>query len=220
MGYLNNDLKYDDVYSAVQSLLDGGISLADITLRQIRDKLGDRGSLTTISKFYKPIKARLERGEVLEAVELSETDMDALRTVVRDIVDRRTILERKEKEDSAQATSDVIRSLEADLAMKDEVIEDLEHQVLAIQGECGAATLENNDLHKKVAYFEAKAEALQAVITALGPQREAPATEAAAPVKEPPPAIPVDRHQGGQVEMPLDVSDSADQADGDGGDQG
>lgn len=219
MGYLNN-LKYDDVYSAVQSLLDGGASLAKISLRQIRDEIGDRGSLATISKFYKPIKARLERGEALEAVELSETDMDALRTLVSDIVDRRTILERKEKVDSAQATADVIRSLEADLAMRDEVIEDLEHQVLAMQAECGAAALENDELYKKVAYFEAKAEALQAVIAAIGPQREAAAPEATAPVKEQPPAIPVDRHQAGQAEMPLNASDAANQAGDAGVDRG
>lgn len=220
MGYLNNGLKYDDVYSAVQSLLDGGIPLDGISLRQIRDELGDRGSLSTISKFYKPIKERLERGEALEAVELSESDMDALRTLVRDIVDRRTILERKEKEDSAQATSDVIRSLEVDLAMKDEVILDLEHEVLAMQGECGAAALENDELYKKAVYLEVKVAALEAVISALGPQREAAAPEAAAPVEEQPPAIPVDRHQVGQTEMPLDASDAADQADEAGGDRG
>ena len=141
MGYLNNDVGYDDVYSAVQSLLDSGTSLADISLRSIRDTLGDRGSLSTISKHFKPIKARLERGEALDAVELSETDMDALRTLVCDIVERRTILERKEKEDRAQATSDVIRALEADLAMKDEINDDLEHQVVK------AAFTDRSDVH-------------------------------------------------------------------------
>lgn len=219
MGYLNNDVCYDDVYTAVQSLLDSDTSLAEISLRDIRDALGDRGSLSTISRHFKPIKARLERGEALDAVELSETDMDALGTLVRDIVERRTILERKEKEDNAQATSDVIRALEADLAMKDEVIDDLEHQVFALQGECGAEALVNDSLNKQVARLEGMVEALNATIATLAPPRDA-AAEAAAPVKEQHPAIAADPHQGGQAEMPLDASDAADPAGGAGGDRG
>lgn len=220
MGYLNNDVGYDDVYSAVQSLLDSGTSLSEISLRNIRDALGDRGSLSTISKHFKPIKARLERGEALEAVELSETDMDALRTLVRDIVERRTFLDRKEKEDSAQATSDVIRSLEADLALKDEVIDDLEHQVFALQGECGAEALVNDEMNKKVARLEGMVEALNATIATLAPPRDAAEPEAAAPVKEQPPAVAADSHQDGQAEMPLNASDAADQADVDGDGRG
>lgn len=215
MGYSNNDLTYDDVYSAVQSMLDSGTSLDKFSLRQIREELGGRGSLTTISKFFQPIKARLERGEALEAVELSETDMEALRTLVRDIVDRRTIFERKEKEDSAQASSDVIRALEADLAMKEEVIDDLEHQVLALQEERGAEALAKDNLNKQVVYLEVTVGALQAVIAAIGPSRDHEV-----PVREKPPTITVDRHEGSQTEIPIKAGDAADQAEEVCGDRG
>jgi uncharacterized coiled-coil protein SlyX len=220
MGYLNNDVGYDDVHSAVQSLLDGGQSLADISLRDIREAMGDRGSLSTISKHLKPIKARLERGEALDAVDLSETDMDALRTLVRDIVERRTFLERKEKEDSAQATSDVIRAHEADLAMKDEVIDDFEHQVFALEGESGAQSLIIDDLNAQVARLEGMVEALNATIVTLLATRNESAVTKADVVENQPPAKKADRPNGGQAETPLVTSDGADQADVAGDDRG
>lgn len=203
MGILNTDIEYDGVYSAVQSLLDSGKALGDISLRDIRGAMGDRGSLSTISKLFGPIKVRLERGEALDAVELSGTDMDALRTLVSDIVTRRTLLERKEKEDSAQATSDVIRAHEADLAMKDEAIDDLEHQVFALEGENGAQMLVIDGLNAQVARLEGMVEALNVTIATLAPSREVAAAKTVAPAKDEPSAISVDRRKGGQAEMPL-----------------
>lgn len=220
MGILNTTIAYDGVYSAVQSLLDSGKALDDISLRDIRGAMGDRGSLSTIAKHFGPIKVRLARGEALDAVELSETDMDALRTLVRDIVERRTFLERKEKEDSAQAMSDVIRAHEADLAMKDDAIDDLEQQVSALEGECGAQTLVITNLNAQVARLEGKVEALNATIATLAPHREMPAPKVDAAAEEQLPAIMADPHKGGQVAMPLGTANTGDTSVEGSGDQG
>lgn len=220
MGLFNTAIAYDGVYSAVQSLLDSGKTLDDISLRDIRSEMGDRGSLSTIAKHFGPIKVRLARGEALNAVELSETDMDALRTLVRDIIERRTFLERKEKEDSAQAMSDVIRAHEADLAMKDEAIDDLEQQVSALEDESSAQTLVIKDLNAQVARLMGKVEALNATIATLAPHRDTPARAASAAAKEQPPAIVTTAPESGQVSMSLDTSVSADEPDDAGGDRG
>ena len=197
-------VEYDDVYSAVQSLLDSGKLLDEISLRMIRDEMGDRGSLSTISKLFGPIKERLMHGEAIASTELSETDMDALRNLVGGIVEHRTVLVRKEKEDNAQAMLDIIRQHEADLSMKDEIIRDLE-----IDG-----------LNEQVARLEGMVEALNATIATLAGTRDEPAVTKAEVVKEQPPATKADRPKGGQAEMPLVTSDDADQADVAGDDRG
>lgn len=202
MGLFNNAIEYDGVYSAVQSLLDSGKTLDDISLRDIRGEMGDRGSLSTISKYFGPIKVRLERGEAVDMADLSDTDVDALRAMVRDIVVRRTFLERKEKEDSAQAMSDIIRANEIDLAMKDEVIDAFRHEVFALEGESGAQMLEIKELNAQVSRLEGMVEALNATIAALAVPREVAAAKTAVPIKFEPSATSVAPRKSGQAEMP------------------
>ena len=216
MGNSNNDVQYDDVYAGVLSLLDSDVPLDKISLRMIRTEMGERGSLQTISRHFGPIKERLERGEAIDTVELTETDMDALRTLVGEIVERRTILARLEKKDSAQAMSDVIRGRESDLAMSAEIIHDLEHQVEALEGEAGALQLVNRDLEAQVVRLEGMVDALNATIATLAPSLVQPVATHDDAKEEERPAIETDRHQDDQVEMPLDASgaDSASDADG------
>lgn len=172
----NGDIQYDDVYAAVLSLRDKNFSLEKITLRMIRSEMGDRGSLRTISKHWAPIKERLERGEPIDTVELTETDMHALRTLVGEIVERRTILARLEKKDSVQAMSDVIRGHESNLAMSAEIIVDLEHQVQALEGDNGAKEIVIEGLSKQVARLEGMLDALKATIATLAPWHAASTT--------------------------------------------
>lgn len=205
MSDLNDDVRYDDVYSAVQSLLDSGTTLANIKLRRIRKALNDRGSLTTISKHFKEVKSTLERGGAREAVDLSETDVNALCTVVRDIVERRTFLDRKEKQESTQAMSDLVRVHEADQAMNEEIIDDFEHQVLALEGDNEAKTREIEGLNAQVARLMGMVEALNAIIVTLAPKREAVATPASTGADQAP-ISQTHASTTGQVKMPIDIT--------------
>lgn len=216
-------VEYDDVSSAVQHFLDSGTSLDDISLRMIREAMGDRGSLTTISKHFGPIKERLERGEAIDTVELTDTDMDALRALVGDIIERRTFLARREKEDNAQAMLDVIRAREADLAMKNEIIDDLEHHVLALEGEVGSQRLVADGFAAQIARLQGMVDALNATIVTLGASRAAAAgsgEDGAANKADQPSAIEVDHPEHVKAEVPTANTDVADKADANGGGNG
>lgn len=163
----NLNITYDDVYSAVQSLLDQDVLLDDITLRLIRKENGECGSLETISKHFRPIKERLKHGEPIGAPELSETDMDALRSLVGGIVERRTVLARKEQEDSAKAMSDVVRGHESDLAQKQEIIEDLADRMVVLDEDNSAKDALIDKLKAEVVRLKGNNEALGDTIRAF-----------------------------------------------------
>lgn len=160
-------IDYDDVNSAVQRRLECGVPLNEISLRMIREEMGDRGSLSTISKHFDMIRKRLEHGEAIDATDLTDVDMTALRTLVSDIVERRTFLARKEQEAHALAMADVMREYEANLAEKTDIIDDLEHHVFALEGECGALQLVNDANKLQLAQYEGRVEALNGTIALL-----------------------------------------------------
>ncbi len=168
MGNSSNDfIKYDDVRDAVQERLDRGASINDISLRMIRLDLGDHGSLTTIGKHLKSIKARIEMGEVNEASCLTDYDTGTLNDIVSQIIDRRTFLSRKENEDKLTALTDRAHSLEHDLAMKDEIIESLGYEIEALEGECGAKDIGISTLESQVTHLGGMVAALNATIATL-----------------------------------------------------
>lgn len=160
-------IDYDDVNSAVQRLLECGVPLNEISLRMIREDMGDRGSLSTISKHFDMIRKRLEHGEAIDATDLTEVDMAALRTLVTEIVERRTFLARKEQEAHALAMADVMREWEANLAEKIDIIDDLEHHVFALEGECGALQRVIDARNFELAQYEGRVESLNGTIALL-----------------------------------------------------
>ena len=216
-------VNHDDVHNTVQHILDGGTPLDRITLRMIRSELGERGSLATIGKHYRLIKARLEKGEGLDIKHLTDIDMDALRDVVTGIVDQRTYLARRECDAAVGAMADIVRGHEADLELKDEVIEDLEHQVEGLEGEVGAKMVGIDLLEQEVARLTGMVDALTATIATLAPtmvaQVTSPGDDVATEARQPS-ATEVRRAKSGQTEMPLGTSKDADKADVDGDDKG
>ena len=160
-------IDYDDVNSAVQRRLECGVPLNEISLRMIREEIGDRGSLSTISKHFDMIRKRLEHGEAIDATDLTDVDMASLRTLVSDIVERRTFLARKEQEANALAMADVMRECEANLAVKTDIINDLEHHVFALEEECGMLKLANDDKNVQLAQYEGRVESLNGTIALM-----------------------------------------------------
>ncbi len=216
------NVNHDDVYNSVQRILDDGTPLDRITLRMIRTELGERGSLTTIGKHYRLIKARLEKGEGLDIKHLTDIDMDALRDVVTGIVNQRTYLARRECDASVGAMADIVRGHEADLELKDEVIEDLEHQVEGLEGEVGAKMISIDLLEQEVARLTGMVDALTATIATLAPTLVAPGSTPSDHVvaeERQPSVTEVRRAKSGQTEMPLVASPDADKAGVDGDDQ-
>lgn len=221
MGNSNNDfVKYDEVRDAVQERLDQGTSINDISLRLIRLDLGDRGSLTTIGKHLKSIKARIESGEVNETNRLTDYDTVALNDLVSQIIDRRTSLSRKENEDKLRALTDQVDSLEHDLAMKDEIIEFLEYKIEELEGECGAKDIGVRTLESQVTHLGGMVEALNATIATLvvpGPtEANIPLDIPPAQMKEPS-ALGTDRPTGGSSDTASAGDETASEADGSGG---
>lgn len=217
MGNSNNDfVKYDEVRDAVQERLDQGASIKDISLRMIRLDLGDRGSLTTIGKHLKSIKARIESGEVNETSRLTDYDTDTLNDIVSQIIDRRTFLSRKENEDKLMALTDRVHSLEHDLAMKDEIIESLEYEIEALEGECGAKDIGVSTLESQVTHLGGMVAALNATIATLVASGSA---EADIPLDIPPAemaepsAVENDRPAGGSPNTPPAEDETAHEAD-------
>jgi hypothetical protein len=223
VGNSNNDfVTYDDVRDAVQERLDQGASINDISLRMIRLDMGDRGSLQTIGKHFKSIKARIEQGEV-ETDQLTDFDTGALNDIVSQIIERRTFLSRKENEDKLRALTDRVNSLEHDLAMKDEIIQFLEYDLLALEGECGAKDLGVSTLESQVTHLGGMVAALNATIATLVASglTEADSPPDVAPAEtDKPSAVENDHPTGGSAETPSVADNIADEADGSGGDHG
>ncbi|MBR0551063.1 DNA-binding protein [Stakelama marina] len=160
-------VEFDEVNDAVSELLEAGCPVEDISLRKIREAMGDRGSLQTISKYFAAIKSRLERGEKLDASHLTDTDMDALKNVVGDIVNRRSWAARSEKEAADRAAAELTQRHEAELAIKNEIIEDFEHQVAAMEEGIATQTCEIEERRQQVMRLEGMIQALQATIATL-----------------------------------------------------
>lgn len=202
-------VEFDDVYEAVRLLLERGADIDSISLREIREVMGDRGSLSTISKHFQPIKARVKNGRPFEANEVSDADTKALLTIVGDIVMRCTAQARREKAESDAAMSDMAVAHQADLSLKDELLDDLEHHVCALEGENGAQKLVIDSLETQVTRLTGGIEALQAAFDALAPTASSsvPHVDDGNAQAEQAPAVDADRPSDRQAEMPFAPSD-------------
>lgn len=222
MGNSNNDfITYDSVRDAVYERLDQGASINDISLRMIRLDLGDRGSLQTIGKHFKSIKARIEQGEVGEPSHLTDGDTGTLNDVVNQIIERRTFLSRKENEDKLRALTDRMNSLEHDLAMKDEIIQFLEYDLETAKGESGAKDIGLSTLESQVTHLGGMVAALNSTIATLvasGSTEADSQSDIAQADTDERSAVENDHTTGGSAEAPSVADTIADKADGNGGD--
>ncbi|WP_033924988.1 DNA-binding protein [Sphingomonas sp. 35-24ZXX] len=189
---------FDDVYNAVQLLLDGGYEIGDISLRKIREVMGDRGSLATIAKHLERIKVRKDRGEAFDGTELSKTDVEELCAAVDAIVYRRTFVSQCEAAEHKRVVAELVTKHEAELETKAEIVDDLEEQVFALESECGNLKMGVDCLERQIAQFEGTVEALQQVIATLAPKPGENAPPAsmvghAAMQQDQPSAVPVDQ---------------------------
>lgn len=167
MGIIRTDsVDGDDVLSAVEYYLEEGVPLEEISLRMISEALGRDISFVAIAKHFRVIKTRLACGAAISG-EFTDTDMDALRSLVVSILDRRTSLERTEQGSVAQAVADVRRQFEDDLAMKDEIINELEHQVSFMDEKNGAMMLIDDAKNFQLAQYEGRVESLLGTIALL-----------------------------------------------------
>lgn len=212
----NDNVSYDDVRTSVQIWKDRGVPIEDLSLRMIKAEIGDRGSLTTISKHFRAIKARNEAGETVDTGELTPFDNEALRTVVAEIISRRTFLSRTESESKIRAMADRVQSLEADLSIKLEIIEDLEIQAEVFDGDAAQKDDHILQLRGQLAHLEGMVAALNATIATLvasmpvGADSIPDALAAPAHVTS---AVENDQPMDGQIETPAVAKGFADQSD-------
>lgn len=212
-------VNFDEVNSAVGKLLNSGVPLKDIRLRMIQALIDDRGSLSTISKYFETIKRRLERGEAIDGTQLSDTDIEELRALVDTMIERRTLVVRKEKDDSAQAMSDLMQQFEIDKSEKAEIIDDLDRQVLALQEERDARTVEIDNLKSQILRLDGMVEALNGTITVLVPSTVAPLASGPGdqmPELKPAEVVEQEHPAMGQAEMQLINVEEVDKPNGGG----
>lgn len=203
-------LNYDDVNFAVQKLLDDGIPLTDITARMIYQVLNERGSFTTILKYFEIIKKRLDGGEAIDGTELSDIDVQELRTLVGSIIERRTLVVRTEKDANAQAMSDAIWRFEVE---KSELYENntlLVREVVVLEDDISAQATEIDSLKAQVVHLQGMVEALTGTIARLVPAIPAAPTSASVdhmPEAQPPQAAEPVHQPTGQAVMQLSRRD-------------
>lgn len=165
-----NVVSFNDVYTAVELLTREGYDLGNMPLQKIREVMGDRGDLNSISKHLDRIKIRKDRGEDFDGTELTKTDIEDLCATVNAIVERRILVSRCEAAEHKRLVVDLISRHEAELETKAEIIEDLEGQMFALEGECGMLKMGVESLERQIAQFEGTVDALQQVIATLAPK--------------------------------------------------
>lgn len=162
----NGGVTYADVRAAVQILIDRGHLLEDITLRMVRDVLGDTGGLGTISKHLATIRRQVDERE---NADIGPADVEIIVQTVAGLVATRAARIADDAQKEVNGHRQAAERAAAALADAQEMIIGLEIEVYDLNEQLGNRDIGDDVERMEIANLRGQIEALEAALSRFAP---------------------------------------------------
>lgn len=156
MSHVTTPVSYDEVVEAVDTLIEAGKPKEQITGRDIRTAVGDRGSFNTLLKHRDRYYAELDKPRPEQFV--TDDDLVRVRTIVNEVVARQIAIDRERAQMELRETRAQTETLEAKNTDLEDVATEIERRLDEALGEADRTREHLADLQAQLIRTEAALE--------------------------------------------------------------
>lgn len=147
---------YEEVVEAVDTIRETGKAIEQITAREIRTAVGDRGSLKTLLKHRDRYKEKLEEPKLEQYV--TDDDIARVRTIVNEVAARHIATDREKTEIEVEKARAQIKALEAKITDLEDIAAETEQRLEEALDQEATTRKSFEDLHGRLTGTEAALE--------------------------------------------------------------
>lgn len=148
MSHGTNPVTYDEVVEAVDTIRATGKAIEQITAREIRTAVGDRGSLKTLLRHRDRYKEELEEPEPEQYV--TDDDIARVRTIVNEVAARHIATDREKAEIEVEKARAQIKALEAKITDLEDVAAETEDRLEGAMEQLASSHEHTEDLQGRL----------------------------------------------------------------------